>query len=64
MESTLTGVHTGGSPEISQPQPPEITCSVRLSERDAAEVMATAENPPVPNEAALQAAKRFSQGHG
>jgi hypothetical protein len=40
------------------------TCSVRLSERDAAEVMAAAENPPAPTEAALRAARQFLQGHG
>jgi uncharacterized protein (DUF1778 family) len=60
MESTLTGVPTG-SPENLQPQAQEATCSIRLSERDAAEVMATADKPPAPNEAALQAARRFIQ---
>ncbi len=64
MESTLTGVRTCGSPEIPQPQTVEVTCSIRLSERDEAEVMATAEKPPAPNEAALQAARRFIQCHG
>ena len=49
---------------IPQPPVPEATCSVRLSERDEAEVMAAAEKPPAPNEAALQAAKRFIQRHG
>jgi hypothetical protein len=43
---------------------PEPTCSVDLSERDAAAVMASAENPPAPNEAALQAARRFLEHHG
>ncbi len=64
MESTLTGVPNCESPQIPQPPAPEVTCSVRLSERDAAEVMATAEKPPAPNEAALQAARRFIQRHG
>ena len=64
MENTLTGVRTCGSPGVPQQQAPEATCSLRLSERDAAEVMATAEKPPAPNEAALQAARRFIQRHG
>ena len=46
------------------PQVPEATCSVRLSERDAAEVVAAAEAPPAPNEAALRAARRFLEHHG
>jgi hypothetical protein len=49
---------------IPQPQVPEATCSVRLSERDEAEVMAAAEKPPTPNAAAVEAAKRFMQRHG
>ena len=64
MDSTLTGVRTCGTPEVLQQQTPEATCSIRLSERDAAAVIATAENPPAPNEAALQAARRFVQRHG
>ena len=64
MDSTLTDVGTCGSPRPSQPQVPEATCSIQLSERDAAEVMAAAEKPPAPNEAALQAARRFIQRHG
>jgi uncharacterized protein (DUF1778 family) len=64
VEPTQTGVSTCGNPAIPQPQAAEATCSVRLSERDAAEVMATAEKPPVPNEVAMQAARRFIQRHG
>jgi len=64
MDNTQTGVQTGGSTAIPPPQVPEATCSVRLSERDEAAVLAAAENPPTPNEAALQAAKRFMQRHG
>ena len=64
MESTLLGVPTCGSPEILHPQAPETTCSIQLSERDAAEVMVMAEKPPAPNEAALQAARRFIQRRG
>ena len=64
MDNTQTDVQTYGSPVIPEPQVPEATCSVRLSERDEAEVMAAAENPPAPNEAALQAARRFIQRHG
>ena len=52
------------NPAIPQPQVPEATCSVRLSERDEAAVLAAAEKPPAPNEAALQAARRFIQRHG
>jgi hypothetical protein len=47
------------------PQPaPEESCCVRLSERDAEQVKAAAENPPLPNAAALEAAKRFLQQQG
>ena len=42
MDSTQTGVQTCGSPAIPQPQVPEATCSVRLSERDEAAVLAAA----------------------
>jgi uncharacterized protein (DUF1778 family) len=42
---------------------PEATGSVRLSEKDETEVMALAEKPPAPNEAALQAARRFIERH-
>ena len=64
MDNTKTGVPTCGSPAFPEPQVPEATCSVRLSERDEAQVLAAAENPPAPNEAALQAARRFMQRHG
>jgi uncharacterized protein (DUF1778 family) len=60
-ETTLPGCE---SPAPVRPALPEDTCSVRLSDRDAAEVMATADNPPAPNAAALNAAKRFLQRDG
>lgn len=61
MNKTQTDDST---PVKRQSQAPEATCSVRLSERHAAEVEASADTPPVPNEAALQAARRFLQSHG
>ncbi len=64
MDKTEADVQTNGTPTTHEPQVPEATCSVRLSERDEAEVLAAAENPPAPNEAALQAARRFMQRHG
>jgi hypothetical protein len=64
MDKTQTGVPTCGSPLNPQPQVPEAICSVRLSAKDEAEVMAAAEKPPAPNEAAVQAARRFIQHHG
>jgi hypothetical protein len=64
VDNTQTGVQPCESAAIPQPQTPEATCSVRLSERDEAEVLAAAENPPAPNEAALQAARRFLHRHG
>jgi hypothetical protein len=53
-----------GPPAVPPRDAPEDTCSVRLSEKDAAQVMASAEDPPPPNEAALRAARRFLQNHG
>ena len=64
MDNTPTGVQTRGHTGIAQSQVSAPTCSVRLSERDEAEVMDMAENPPVPNEAALEAARRFLERHG
>lgn len=65
MNKTQTDIPWVGAPVISpSPEPPEATCSVRLSERDAADVEAVAEKPPAPNEAALRAAQRFLQTHG
>jgi hypothetical protein len=43
---------------------PSDSCSVRLSERDAVDVLASAANPPTPNEAARNAAKRFLKHNG
>jgi uncharacterized protein (DUF1778 family) len=64
VDKTLTGVQPCGSLPIPQPEASETACSVRLSERDEAAVMAAAEKPPAPNEAALQAARRFIERHG
>lgn len=64
MDHTQTSVPPTGGPAAPQPQAPEVTCSVRLSERDEAAVLATAEQPPAPNDAAVQAARRFLQRHG
>jgi hypothetical protein len=64
VDNAQTNIPTCESPAIPQPQTPEVTCSVRLSEKDEAMVMASAENPPAPNEAAVQAARRFLQRHG
>lgn len=64
MENTQTGIQTCASLPIPQPRVPEATCCVHLSEKDEAEVMASAEKPPAPIEAALQAARRFIQRHG
>ncbi len=43
-------------------QPEE--CCVWLSARDAAQVLEDVQNPPSPNKAALEAAKRFRQNYG
>jgi uncharacterized protein (DUF1778 family) len=64
MDKTQIHVETSNGTVAAKRPVPEATCSVRLSERDEAELMATAENPPLPNEAALKAAKRFKQSHG
>lgn len=64
MDNTQTGVQASGSAAIPQPQAAEATCSIRLSAKDEAAVMAAAESPPLPNDAALQAARRFLQRHG
>jgi hypothetical protein len=64
VDKTLTDVQPVASLAVPQPPAPETTCSVRLTERDEAAVLAAADNPPAPNEAALQAARRFIQRHG
>ena len=64
MDKTLTEVQSVASLAIPQPPAPEATCSVRLTERDQAAVLAAADKPPAPNEAALQAARLFMQRHG
>ena len=64
MDKIQTDMPTHGNLVIPKPQVPEATCSVRLSERDAAEVVAASESPPLPNEAALKAARRFLHSNG
>jgi hypothetical protein len=64
VDKTKTDIAAYENPVLPQPQAPEATCSIRFSERDAAEVMAAAESPPAPNEAALRAARRFLEHHG
>lgn len=59
MENRKPADPAPGVPAIPECQPPEDTCSVRLSEKDEAAVLAAAENAPAPNEAALRAARRF-----
>jgi hypothetical protein len=60
----VTPTLAGDSPVLPPQEPVADACSVFLSERDAAEVMAAAENPLAPNDTALHAAKRFLQSHG
>jgi hypothetical protein len=64
MDKSDSGNSAFGSPVMDRPQTPEPVCSVELSERDADAVLAAAENPPAPTEAALQAARRFLRHHG
>ncbi len=64
MDNTQTGVQPCDGPASPPAGAPEATCSVRLSEKDEAEILAAAEKSPAPNEAALQAARRFIQRHG
>jgi uncharacterized protein (DUF1778 family) len=64
MEKTQTGLPTPATAAVPTSQAPEPTCSVRLSERDESQIMASAENPPEPNVAAVQAARRLMQRHG
>ena len=64
MENTQAGVPIFNNPVPAQPQVPEATCSVRLSEKDEAQVLASAEKPPAPNEAAVRAARRLLQRDG
>ncbi len=56
--------------ETAVPQPaapparlPADGCSVRLSERDAEQVLHDAEHPPAPVAAALEAARRYMKRH-
>ena len=53
MDKTETSIPHYAIPVVPQAETPEPGCSIRLSERDAAEVLATAENPPAPNEASF-----------
>jgi hypothetical protein len=64
MENVDTSVPAGTPPPVSRRDLPEDGCCVRLSERDVEQVVANAENPPAPNAAALNAARRFLQQHG
>jgi len=64
MKDVKTTVPASGVPAILGREVSEDTCSVSLSETDATDVMATAENPPAANETALRAARRFLQQHG
>jgi len=59
-----TAAQPSGNSGMPQSQAPEPSSVVRLSARDEAAVLATAEHPPAPNEAALQAARRFTERHG
>ncbi len=64
MEKVETTAQRSEPPAAAKRDRPEDGCCVRLSERDAEQVMTTAENPPAPNAAALSAAKRFLQHRG
>ena len=64
MQSAQTTIQTLESFATPPTQASEAACSVKISDRDAAEIMATAEKPPPPNEAALLAARRFVQRLG
>jgi hypothetical protein len=64
MDTADTSNSALGNQVVVGTHTPEPACSVELSERDAAAVMASAENPPAPNEAAFQAARRFLKRHG
>jgi hypothetical protein len=61
VERVVTNALTGEKPPIPGSAVSEDVGCVCLSERDASEVMATAENPPTPNAAALSAAKLLLQ---
>jgi uncharacterized protein (DUF1778 family) len=64
MEEREMPVQTGRNIASSRHDLLENDCCVRLSDRDADQVLAAIENPPAPNAAALTAARRFSQKHG
>jgi hypothetical protein len=64
MENVDTTVPVSGGQAVPPPAPPEDSCCVRLSERDAEQVLASAANPPAPTATAIEAAKRFMQKHG
>lgn len=61
MDNAEPPTPTCDTPAVPQPTPAEAVCSIQLTERDAAAVLAAADNPPGPNEAALRAAMRFAQ---
>ena len=64
MEKSDNNDSAFGNPVITRSRTPEPTCLVELSDRDAEAVLSAAQNPPAPNEAALQAARRFRRHHG
>jgi uncharacterized protein (DUF1778 family) len=65
MENVDVTAPAPTSPLVPARDLPEDSCSVRLSERDAEQVLQAADNPPAPNAAALAGAKRFlQQRHG
>lgn len=64
LDKTQTTTDAQESPLLPKGQVPEASCSVRLSEKDEAAILAAADQPPTPNEAAVRAARRFIQRHG
>ena len=59
MEKIETSNQVFGNPAVIPLHVPEPVCSVELSERDAAAVLSTAENPPPPNEAGDAGGRAF-----
>jgi uncharacterized protein (DUF1778 family) len=64
METGDMIVPTCPTPVVPPSDPLENECCVRLSDRDAEQVLKSIDPPPAPNEAALAAAKRFLQKQG
>ncbi len=61
MESVDVTVPAADAPAVPLPTLPVDGCCVRLSERDAEQVVRDAEKPPAPVPAAVEAAKWFLQ---